>query len=44
MISAALYQSIYDAQNKTKQFLLKQGFQESNIITNAISVTDNQSV
>ena len=40
----ALYQAIDDAQGKTRQFLLKQGFKEANIITNPVSVTDNQSI
>lgn len=40
----ALYQSIDDAQSKTRQFLNKQGFKDSEISTNPVSVTDNQSV
>ncbi len=40
----ALYQSIDDAQNKTKQFLTKQGFKENEISTNPVIVVDNQSV
>ena len=40
----ALYQSIDDAQKKMKQFLEKQGFVAEEIITNPVSVTDNQSI
>ncbi len=40
----ALYQAIADAQGKTRQFLNKQGFKDSEIITNPVSVIDNQSV
>ncbi len=39
-----LYQTIADAQQKTKQFLLKQGFKENEISMNPVAVTDNQSV
>ena len=39
-----LYQAIDDAQGKTRQFLIKQGFKDAEIITNSVSVTDNQSV
>ena len=40
----ALYQAIDDAQGKTRQFLIKQGFKDADISTNPVSVTDNQSV
>lgn len=40
----ALYQSIDDAQNKTRQFLNKQGFKNSEISTNPVTVVDAQSV
>lgn len=40
----ALYQTIDDAQGKTRQFLNKQGFKDNEISTNPVSVTDNQSV
>ncbi len=40
----ALYQTIDDAQNKTRQFLNKQGFKDSEISTNPVAVTDNHSV
>ena len=40
----ALYQAIGDAQNKTRQFLILQGFAENEISINPVSVNDNQSV
>lgn len=40
----ALYQSIDDAQSKTRLFLIKQGFNATEISMNPVSVTDNQSV
>jgi len=40
----ALYQAIDDAQGKTRQFLIKQGFEPKEISTNPVSVTDNQSM
>lgn len=40
----ALYQAIDDAQNKARQFMLKQGFKASEISMNPVAVTDNQSV
>ncbi|ETO92147.1 SIMPL domain-containing protein [Legionella oakridgensis] len=40
----ALYQAIDEAQGKTHQFLSKQGFKDSEISTNPVAVTDNQSV
>ncbi|WP_165474804.1 SIMPL domain-containing protein [Legionella nagasakiensis] len=40
----ALYQAIDEAQSKTQQFLSKQGFKDSEISTNPVAVTDNQSV
>ncbi len=39
-----LYQSIDEAEEKTRQFLIKQGFTPSEITTNPVLVTDNQSV
>lgn len=39
-----LYQSIDEAQSKTRQFLIKQGFKDVDISTNPVSVMDNQSV
>lgn len=41
---SALYQTIAEAQNKTRQFLLKQGFNDTEISMNPVAVTDNQSV
>ncbi len=40
----SLYQGIDDAQKKTKQFLMKQGFSLAEMSMNPVSVTDNQSV
>lgn len=40
----ALYQAIDDAQSKARQFLMKQGFQATEISMNPVVVTDNQSV
>ena len=40
----ALYQAIDDAQSKSRRFLIKQGFKDSEIMTNPVSVVDNQSV
>ncbi len=40
----ALYRAIDDAQGKTRQFLIKQGFKDSEISTNPVSVVDNQSM
>ena len=40
----ALYQAIDEAQAKTRQFLIKQGFKDNEISMNPIAVTDNQSV
>lgn len=39
----ALYQAIDAAQNKTRQFLLNQGFKSNEISMNPVAVTDNQS-
>ena len=40
----ALYQTIDEAQSKTRLFLNKQGFKDHEISTNPVAVTDNQSV
>ena len=40
----ALYQAIDDAQGKARVFLTKQGFKDNEIMTNPVSVVDNQSV
>lgn len=40
----SLYQSIDQAQEKTLQFLIKQGFKANEISTNPVSVTDNQTL
>lgn len=40
----ALYKAIDEAQIKTRQFLISQGFKPSEINMNPVSVTDNQSV
>ncbi len=40
----ALYQAIDEAQNKTRQFLNKQGFKDNEISTNPVTVMDNKSV
>jgi len=39
----ALYQTISDAQNKTKQFFVNQGFKAEEISINTVTLTDNQS-
>lgn len=39
-----LYHAIDDAQEKTRQFLNKQGFKDATITTNPVAVMDNQSV
>ena len=39
----ALYKAIDDAQSKTKQFLMKQGFKDNEISINPVIVADNQS-
>lgn len=39
-----LYKAIDDAQNRTRQFLIHQGFKNEEISTNPVSVTDNQSL
>ena len=40
----ALYQAIDEAQSKTRQFLINQGFKAAEISMNPVAVTDNQSV